>query len=238
MVRALVTNDAEVSVMHGRTLYNALSTTSQCAGVSIINYLLDEGASTQHPDPLRRLLIHFAAANGIKNFEAVILAHGEDLTVTDHAGKNFFHWAAQFGHVKTVEAILGRLSPSAGERTKYVNHPDIDGWMPLSWAMRPFYNGFGTGMASEPRDFAKTVRYLLKHGAERFVKFCMGEGNAADTFVPLKPAELCDAGDEILRLLTHGVDGSPSIDEKNRYKNSRKSVQKYNTSPNLICDIC
>ena len=238
IVRVLVAHDADVNAMHGHSLYNALCTASLAAGISIINYLVDEGASVQRPDPLGRLPIHFAAANGIRNFETMILAHRGDLMISDHAGKNVLHWAAQFGHVETVEAILGRLGPSAWERTKYINHPDVDGWTPLCWATRPFYGGWATGMASEPREFARTIRYLLKHGADRFIEFRMGEGDAAETFVPLKLAELCDAGDEIIRLLTHGVNESPSINAENRYKNSGKSVQKYNTSLDRICNIC
>lgn len=74
-VRALIAKGADVSLMGGIILFNALCAAALCAGTGTINLMLDKAASTRTADALGRLPIHFAAANGIRSLEAVALVH-------------------------------------------------------------------------------------------------------------------------------------------------------------------
>ncbi|KAK7736192.1 hypothetical protein SLS53_007222 [Cytospora paraplurivora] len=102
IVRDLVAHGANVDAVAGPPIFNALCGASLFAGPGTVTYLLDKTTSARTPDPHGRLPIHFAAANGIRNFEAVAQAHGDDIMATDIFGKNVLHWAAQFGHLETV----------------------------------------------------------------------------------------------------------------------------------------
>jgi ankyrin repeat protein len=227
---------ADVKAMHGTTVYNAICAAALGGGPGIIDYLLTAGASIRDQDPLGRVPIHFAAANGIKNFEFVKLAHKEDIMVPDLFGKNVLHWAAQFGHAETVEDILNSFA-NVRERNKYINKADVDGWTALCWACRPFTGGWAPGMASEERDFAGTIRCLLGNGADRTVECRMGQGDRAETFTPLKLAKLCNADDKIIGLLAHGLEGNLSSDAKQVKIDSETQDKKY-TASSMICDIC
>ncbi|OAG40479.1 hypothetical protein AYO21_05379 [Fonsecaea monophora] len=234
VVRKLVEHPehpADVKAMHGTTVYNAICAAALAGGPGVIDYLLTVGASTKDKDPLGRVPIHFAAANGIRNFEFVKLAHREDLMISDRFGKNVLHWAAQFGHVETVEDIFKSFA-TARERKEYTNRPDVDGWTALCWACRPFTGRF---MTSEERDYAGTVLCLLKNGADRAVECRMGQGDSAETFTPLKLAKLCNADDEIIGLLTHGLEGNPSSDAKKVTIDPETQGKKY-TACAISCD--
>ena len=237
IVRELVVHGAEVNTIRGTTIYNALSAACFGAGIGTINYLLDNGASAQSPDPLGRLPIHFAAANGIRNFEAMLLGHRADLMVADCAGKNVLHWAAQFGNVKTLDAILSKLNTTTRRRNTYINLPDKDGWSPLCWATRPFEINYMAKMGSETPDFAKTIHYLLEHGANRSVEFQMKTGDALETFTPLSLARLCNAGEEIIHLLTYGLGGAPSSSQVASEKDIFEPIRRY-IERTATCDIC
>ncbi|KAL7800188.1 ankyrin repeat-containing domain protein [Trichoderma ceciliae] len=233
----LVAHGADLNVMKGCTIFNAICAASIAASVSTINLLIDKGASAMRPDPLGRYPIHFAAANGIKNFEAMALAHRGDLMVCDHAGKNVLHWAAQFGHVETVEAILERVGWSVMVRRQCINKADIDGWTPLCWATRPFTGGFKPNMASEPRAYTRTVKYLLEQGADRSVSFTMGTGEAVETFTPVQMARLCNAEDEMINLLSNGVNAGSKKSTGGKGYHKKKPFRKYK-SGTAYCDIC
>ncbi|EGR52997.1 uncharacterized protein TRIREDRAFT_53570, partial [Trichoderma reesei QM6a] len=106
IIRELIDHGADVNATGGFSIFNAICAAAFSAGASTIELLLGKGASVHIPDPLGRLPIHFAAASGIKNFEAVASVYQDDLMICDKAGKNVLHWAAQFGHVETIKAIL------------------------------------------------------------------------------------------------------------------------------------
>ncbi|KAL7970123.1 ankyrin repeat-containing domain protein [Trichoderma sp. SZMC 28014] len=208
IIRELIAHGADVNAMGGSIIYNAICAASFAADVSTISLLLKKGASTQDPDPLGRLPIHFAAANGVGNFEALARVHRGDLLVCDRAGKNVLHWAAQFGNMETIEAILQLLDSSSRDRTEYTNQPDIDGWTPLCWATRQVIRRFGLDTESEFRDYTNTVKYLIEQGADRSVKFTMGTGENVETFTPVQMAKLCSAEREIIDMLDINPDDS------------------------------
>lgn len=239
IVRELVAKGADVKFTGGHTVENALSAASMWAGVGTINYLVDKIGSVHIKDPLNRQPLHFAAANGIRNFEAVTLAYDGDIMATDVAKKNILHWAAQFGHVETIRAILGRLSPD--NKDKYINAGDIDGWTPLAWATRPLYESqWLYRTISEAQNYKETIQCLLEEGADVSVKFSMGQGDQLETFTALEMARLCEAEDDIVQLLT------AATQEANRRKRketgereTRKSIsgKKY-IKRRAVCDVC
>lgn len=226
IVRALVAKGADVSLTSGLTVFNPLCAGALCAGVGTINFLLDKAASVRSPDPLGRLPVHFAAGNGVRNFEAVALAHGEDVMVPDSFGKNALHWAAQFGHAETVRAILQRLS--AKDKKRYANLADADGWSPLAWASRPMERDYGGFWArSEPQDYEATVRHLVDNGGDILVRFSWGKGDEAEGFTPLKMARRCEADTAVIELLTPEGEASSQSGEEPVYERSTG-----------FCDFC
>ncbi|KAL6793196.1 ankyrin repeat-containing domain protein [Trichoderma sp. SZMC 28012] len=237
IISELIANGADVNAVGGCNIYNAICAASFSGFPSTINLLLDKGASAQDPDPLGRLPIHYAAANGVKNFEAIALVHKGDILICDRAGKNALHWAAQFGNVKTIEAILELLDSSPEKRKEYVNQADIDGWTPLCWAVRPVTVRLGPDSESEPRDYVKTVKYLLEQGADPSVKFTMGTGKNVETFTPLEMARLCGATSEIIDLLITNLDNSLTNGTERKNSDANKPSKRYK-SKTAYCDIC
>ncbi|KAL7900627.1 ankyrin repeat-containing domain protein [Trichoderma sp. SZMC 28014] len=158
IIRHLLDQRADVNAMGGNTVYTSLT----------------------YPDPLGRLPIQFAAANGISNFKAIFRKQS-DLTEYDCTGKHVLHWAAQFGHVETVKYIMRKLTESEAGKAKYINFADNDGWTPLCWAVRPSTTGFNVRNESEVRNYTETVKCLLDHGADRSVTFEMGVGEFSQT---------------------------------------------------------
>ena len=164
IVRALVHDGANVqATIRGATFHSPIFAASLGAGVGTINFLLDEGASAQQADPgSERLPHHLAAANGIVNFETMLLSYRGDIMAADKTGKNCLHWAAQYGNAKTVEFILGRLANQPARRARYVDQVDNDGWTPLCFASRPYFSqSFAGGMRSESSDWAGVVSLFL-----------------------------------------------------------------------------
>lgn len=237
IVGELIAHGADVNAMGGCCIYNAICAASFAAHVSTINLLLKKRASAQDPDPLGRLPIHFAAANGVKNFEALALVHRGDHLVCDRAGKNVLHWAAQFGNMETIEAILELLDSSSRDRMEYINQPDIDGWTPLCWATRQVTKRLGPDSESELRNYINTVKFLIDQGADPSVNFTMGTGKNVETFIPVQMAKLCSAESEIIDMLDTNQDDSSKSAAAGKGKDINKASKKYRSST-AICDIC
>ncbi|KAF4616256.1 hypothetical protein G7Y89_g15151 [Cudoniella acicularis] len=214
----LVCRGANVNfAVPGVTLPNAILTAYLGAGVSTTYFLRDEGASVHQADPISgRVPLHFAAANGIETFQAILLFYRGDMMVADHEGKNCLHRAAQFGNAKTIEFILSKVDNRPLMRARYVALSDSDGWTPLCSAVRACEGGLAQGMRSEKRDHVGAVRSLLRYGADPAVtfKFQHGAGDAAETLTPLILAQECDAGEEIINMLRYGLEGRPAPDEE------------------------
>lgn len=228
----MVLAGADLSNTAGPTIFNALSAASLSANTATINFLLNSSASSHMHDPLGRLPIHFAAANGIRNFEMLAVAHGEDIMVGDRFKKNALHWAAQFGNVKTVRFILNKLPPK--DKKSLVNLGDVDGWTPLVWASRVSNPSFAfrslQWYRSEPADYAATVRCLIENGAEINVQIhtLMGKGEEIETLTPFQLACRSPADEDVLQLLT------PTQMTEDHLQDRKRSINDSWTA----CGIC
>lgn len=235
IIHELIAHGADVNATGGYSIFNAICAASFSAAASTIELLLGRGASVHLPDPLGRLPIHFAAASGIRNFEAVASVYHDDMNC-DKAGKNVLHWAAQFGHVETIKAILERIDSSRRDRKEYINRGDVDGWTPLCWATRPFAQDLAPNRASEPGSYVETVKCLLGQGANPHVKLYMGKGAVAEIFTPAQMAKLCDAEDEVVSLLES--DGPCSDFSWSATSGDSSNPVHLYVPRDWFCDIC
>lgn len=228
IVRTLINHGADVGQIVRGSIYSPLAAACFGAGPDCINLLLDEGAQPDDPDPISgRLPLHFAAANGIHNFQVILHAMRSDPIVTDRYGKSALHWAAQYGHVRTVEHILSLLT-SSWQQTQALEQEDSDGWTPLCWAVRPIKTGVCDVMQSEPRNYPDTVRLLLDSGADRSVRASWGD----EMLTPLEMAQRCGAEMEVIELLQPALEITPvpSIPSPGPFKKFTLGTE--------ICDIC
>jgi len=195
----------------GGRFYTALSAASLCSSLETLKLLLGEGADVHQGDPDTNCMPHhFAAANGIDNFQAIILSYRNDLMAADKENKNCLHWAAQFGNLKTVQYIISRLRDDK-KLQMYINQPDSDGWTPLCWAVRPHEMSFWHDMRSEQPNYAGVVRALLLNDARPDVKCMLGNGTVTENLTPLDLAKRCDAGEEIINMLQHAPDDQTGL---------------------------
>ncbi|EHK21289.1 uncharacterized protein TRIVIDRAFT_230926 [Trichoderma virens Gv29-8] len=236
IIYMLVEYGADVDAMEGNTIYNAISAASFSAGSSTINLLSNMGATAETADPLGRFPLHFAAASGLKNFEVMLRLHKGNLMVRDCSGRTVLHWAAQFGHVETIEAILKIMSPSGKSRRNYINQPDIDGWTPLCWATQPLtkYNGFYPNLRFEPYSQREVVKYLIDNGADRGVTFNIEAEDNVETFTLVQMAKLCNVKDDIIKMLADDLDGTST---KNIADNNGDVERRY-ACDSTTCSIC
>ncbi|KAF4433535.1 putative ankyrin repeat protein [Colletotrichum fructicola] len=228
VVRMLVSNKADIQqTMCGSAFTFDTAFQGACfnAGVATINFLLDEGASVQHSDALGRLPLHFAAANGIENFLAVMLTYRGDMMATDKEGKTCLHWAAQFGNLQTVKFIIDRL------RGADVDCKDSDGWTPLCWAARGSKPADFGKMRSEKPDFLNVICTLLRHGASSEIVCNLSDDEGTGTIqkTALDLARLCGSGVEITSALEPKVGSSGS---ETAASNRRYVLQRH------ICHAC
>lgn len=254
IVRMLVFKGASVQqTVRGSRFYTALSAGCFAGGIGTLNFLLDEGASVQLADPVSgRLPLHFAAANGLDNFQAILLSYRGNMMAADKEDKNCLHWAAQFGNARTVEFILSKLSDeSQGPPASYVNVPDSDGWTPLCWAVRRWEDGWCEGMRSERRDFIAVVRILLWHGADPTVQCRLGNGATTqndtetetdtkidtDTITPLDLARRCDTNQDIIDMVKSGLRERRESEGPQATEETEGPVRRY-IMHHDVCDIC
>ncbi|KAL4925444.1 ankyrin repeat-containing domain protein [Aspergillus undulatus] len=228
IVRVLVDRGANLDITYSRPISNLLCAAMLGSGPSTINYLLSKGLSLKERGNLDRLPIHYAAANGIENFNAALLSD-RDLSYVDAGGKSALHWAAQFGHVQTVEKILAH-APTAEERQKRLHHADVDGWTALCWALRPHSNPSPVSY-SEPCDLDRTVQVLLENGADVSMHCRLGQDD--EKFTPLELAKLHDSSEEIIDLLTE-ADAARSDEKEDK---TVRAIRPY-TRHGYYCDVC
>lgn len=246
LIRELISRGADVNLERGCNVYNALSAAALMGSINAINYLLDKGASVGKRDPLGRQAIHFSAASGLRNFEGLCLAAGDDIRTPDNFGKNVLHWAAQFGHVRTVQSIVRRLSfLPARDRRDFINSRDIDGWTPLAWASRPVVADLWLGCSwsfSEEQNYAATIQFLIEEGADPTVEFQVHPHRSDEMITAWKMAKRCqlELPKEIFCMLKSKTDIANTTDSTDndqgnaeRSEESLKYVQR-----RVDCDIC
>ncbi|KAK7422547.1 hypothetical protein QQX98_001570 [Neonectria punicea] len=234
IVRMLVFKGLAVQqTVPGNRFYTALSAGCFGAGVGTINFLIDEGASAQLADPVSgRLPLHYAAANGLENFQAILLPYRGDMMACDKEGKNCLHWAAQFGNAKTVEYILSK--PNSEE---YVNKPDSDGWTPLCWAVRQWDSGWCEAMRSESRDYIGVIRCLLQNKADPTVRCQLGNGTTTEALTPLDLARRSNKDDHVANFLLASLRERQESEDVQSVEGVNEPVQQY-ALHSRICDIC
>lgn len=246
LIRELISRGADVNLERGSVVHNALSAAALMGSINAINYLLDKGASVGKRDPLGRQAIHFSAASGLRNFEGLCLAAGDDIRTPDNFGKNVLHWAAQFGHVKTVQSIMRRLSfLSARDRRDFINSKDIDGWTPLAWASRPVIadQWLDCGWSfSEEQNYAATIQFLIEEGADPTMEFQVHPERSDEMITAWKMAKRCqlELPEEIFCLLKSKADVANTTDSTdNDQGNAERSEEslKY-VRRSVDCDIC
>ena len=230
IVRTLVKNGAGVRDKVPGTFFTPLAAACYGSSTNTINFLLDEGASPDDVDPLSgRRHIHFAAANGIDNFQAILLSYRGDRLAADNYGKNALHWAAQNGHARTVEYILSKL-PSDSDRRRAVDQADCDGWTPLCWAIPAITDDAPLSLQSESKDYPTTIDILVQNGASASVEFRLGE----ETLTPMILAKRCDCSEEVIEALQKGI---KSTSDSSPDPEFASPVPKY-TQRKTACDIC
>lgn len=228
IVRLLINHGADVHQIGRGAFYSPLAAACFGATSTAIDLLLDEGASPENPDPISgRLPLHFAAGSGIDNFQVILHATRTDVTVSDRFGKNALHWAAQYGHVRTVYHILNLLSTPL-QHTQALAQADCDGWTPLCWAVRPITTGVCDLAHCEPRNYPETVRLLLQYGADRSVLARWGDM----TLTPLEMAQSFDADMAVIELL------QPDSEDTDLPQEPRQNPLRKFKSGTEICDIC
>lgn len=227
IVRTLVAHGADVHAMSDTPISTLLCAAALNSGPGTINYLISKGLSLDQKDQLGRLPVHYAAANGLEVFEAV-LRDDSELLSEDIAGKTALHWAAQFGHVRTVESILAHAR-SQQEQIKWVNRPDTDGWTALCWALRPCEDQNFVQFYGEPYDLMGTVQALLEAGADVSISCRMGRED--ERFTALELAQLYDVPAEVIGLL-----GEPEVANSTENKTVRL-IEPY-SSQDYDCNIC
>ncbi|KAI1771105.1 ankyrin repeat-containing domain protein [Hypoxylon cercidicola] len=224
------TSEANVKqTVPGGIFHTALAAACISAGPATLKFLLEEGAEANLADVVSgRLPHHFAAINGLDNFQAISHSYQGDLMAPDKEQKNCLHWAAQFGNLKTVEFIISRLT-NDGSLSLYINRPDSDGWTPLCWAARRWHRAWLYRMRSEQPDFMGVITKLLQNGAQPDVKCKLGRGADTQGLTPVDLARRCQADDGIVAILNHRAEDRTEFEQ---------SVPIYAFHGDVICGIC
>ncbi|KAL4801076.1 ankyrin repeat-containing domain protein [Aspergillus venezuelensis] len=225
----LVSHGANIHTIYKTIISNLLCAAMLGSGPLTINYLLAGGLSLKDRAELDRLPIHYAAANGIDNFNAALLSDG-DLTAQDIAGKTALHWAAQFCHPQTIAKIMAH-APTDEERLKRLNQRDMDGWSALCWALRR-HQGSSLVSFSESYSTKDTVEALLDAGADVSIKCRLGGED--EMFTPLELAKLHDASADIIAMIS---DKERTLSSTSTEDQTARVIRPY-TCNNYPCDVC
>ncbi|KAF5567238.1 ankyrin 1 [Fusarium phyllophilum] len=199
---------------------------------SVINLILDqERAKVNAEDDMGRMPIHFAACNGLANFEA-ILERGGDIYAKDKQGRTPLHWAAQTGRLQVMKKIISLM----GDKLD-IDAPDIDGWTPLCWAPRNGLTLLKPENAGEPSLSADVVGLLIEYGAKIDVIVKQGE----DTWTPLSIAYYHGSDPDVLSLLDSSVPTEQDNNEDTAAgtETKVKAITKKGVElENACCDYC
>lgn len=100
------TFDDPQSSLHSSGLNLALQSAAGRGHVTIVNSLLQKGASVDSKDELGRSPIHFAAAKGHSDVVRVLLSNGADPDLKENHGRTALWQAAFKGHRDVVSLLL------------------------------------------------------------------------------------------------------------------------------------
>ncbi|KAK3542269.1 hypothetical protein QTP86_021992 [Hemibagrus guttatus] len=120
LIRGININDRNAS--SGTILHLA----AEHGQVSVINFLLRQGAKLDLRDGLGRTALHKAAEMGHTSAAMALVKAGADIYATDQASKNPQHLAAQNGHENTVRALVMEERRSFKNQTTFLHMAAVD----------------------------------------------------------------------------------------------------------------
>ncbi|KAG9237406.1 ankyrin repeat-containing domain protein [Amylocarpus encephaloides] len=208
---------------HGGELGHALNAAALNGPSELLRLLLLRKADPEFEDQLGRRALHLAA---LRTSEHVDLFTDDKLLAAEDKLKRLpLHYAVVSGRADLVKLVLDRTEGALGPEV--VNHPDIDGWTPLMWALR--ICGLW-GAVTEGQN--EVIELLISRGADLWSR---GEGLDRD-WTPLKIARYYGASDETQELLT------PKSDERCKDGESwdakSHASKKANVHTNAYCNCC
>ncbi|KAF4451628.1 hypothetical protein F53441_5484 [Fusarium austroafricanum] len=228
---------ADVTIKAGFFSF-AINTAALAKGPTIIDLILEqEGATVDVRDDTGRMPIHFAALNGIRNFET-ILAKGGDIHAKDKLGRTALHCAAQAGRFQVVQKIVLLLDDKAS-----IDTPDIDGWTPLCWAARGPLASRYKNEPSEESARSSVIKFLIEKGANLNVMATMGDEKWSPVKISFYHKQPYD--DLMLGSNVDPADGKepheepPSTSGKQEAKDKKERGYKMGVmKEDWECDIC
>ncbi|KAL6895353.1 ankyrin repeat-containing domain protein [Trichoderma longibrachiatum] len=203
---------------------SVLSVAAMNSQPAIAARLLKMGVVANDLDHLGRQPIHHALLQSVEMAQLLLREEGVTLDGEDRLGRHALHFAVQSRRPEIVEFVLQK-------RPFLVNKPDIHGWTPLLWAIRP------PPMFCEPRtdDQLKTVlALLLANGARKLVR---GDGADGEVWTPVRLASYCNLKADVLDLVT------PSADELRELHEDdgdlwTETCNRQGKLSDIYCDIC
>ncbi|KAK4656987.1 hypothetical protein QC762_0041250 [Podospora pseudocomata] len=222
VIRYLFEKGVDVNAAGGLFRYPILAAAYN-APVNVVNQFLQKGAKVNTKDGMGRSPIHMAACRGgTENMEALLQAGG-DIKATDGHQRTALHWAAAAGRASVVKMLLARDDTN-------VDAPDVDGWTPLCWAARGGECWLSDSKVGESSNQSDVIRMLLLHGANRSTFVSISNKK----WTPLKIARFCRVDDdEVIQLLSNGVDGPLNPSPQGEEYDSLKGNQRTG-----YCDFC
>ncbi|WQF88297.1 Putative P-loop containing nucleoside triphosphate hydrolase [Colletotrichum destructivum] len=158
---------------------------------SFAEFLIQEGAELNVPNVEKRTALHKAIMAGDRNLMEVILSSGSlNLELEDSEGYTCLRWAARYGQLKTVEALL----KSGAD----VNAADKDSYTALRWAAHEGYKPIikslvhhGASVKTSGRDSWTLLNWAAQEGQDDMVKFLVKcrvdlDSTDADGFTALR----------------------------------------------------
>ncbi|GKT88777.1 NACHT and ankyrin domain protein [Colletotrichum tofieldiae] len=158
---------------------------------SFMEFLIQEGAELNIPNVDKRTVLHKAVMAGDEGLIDVFLRSGNlNLELEDSEGYTCLRWAARYGQLKTVEALL-----KVGAE---VDASDKDGYTALRWAAHEGYKPIikslvhhGASVKTSGRDSWTLLKWAAQEGQEDMIKFLIKrrvdlDSTDADGFTALR----------------------------------------------------
>merc|ERR1712107_185398 len=83
-----------------------LAVTSE--NIETITFLLDNGASPNHPNAYGETPLHWACKQGMLEVVRLLLRHSALPNMVDTDGNTALHWAAEYNHTRVIELLRNR----------------------------------------------------------------------------------------------------------------------------------
>ncbi|KAF5900561.1 ankyrin-3-like, partial [Clarias magur] len=182
LIRSINMNDRNASF--GTILHLA----AEHGQVSIINFLLHQGAKLDLRDHLGRTALHKASEKGQMAAVVALVRAGADIYATDQASKTPQHLAAQNGHHDAVRALVLEERRSFKNQTTFLHMAAVDDDSVLAEIL------LRNGSSVDTRDAQRKTAlfYAISHGNEKTAAVLLQAGAQVD-------CEIIDAAFELNR---------------------------------------